>query len=536
VLLPDNLSAVPEVLFIVPEERLDEYLGVGYLAASLSVQGISSLTLQGNPENLEPALRELFRRPDRPFIVAIACIYLFSVVRVNRLASWIREWSANTVIVVGGHAGTFEYVRILHEIPEVDYVICGEGDESFVELIKVLRAGKQIGHIAGLAWRENSVSVRVIPGRNVADLDALPFPSRDTLRDVVQHRGSSEGVLARLSGSRGCYGQCEFCSIVSFYSLDGQPMRWRPRSPERIAQEVEWVVRNFGVRAFWFVDDEFIGPPRSGISRVMELADLLRPMSIEFGFDARANGVTAFSSDELDRLRDAGLRVVSIGVESGSQKVLRRIRKGINVESNWEAIRRLRSAGIGYRFGFIMYDRLTCPTDLQANLEFLRFAGPHRICNSGPFRLLNVEFPVVGSPLHHELALTGHSVQESSRSDMPRISEKEIGYTFKDPRVALYRLQMHRLASEAVETEMIARQDDGKSPDGDLWFGVNMLPRNIAVMDAFLFCHEWLFDRIGEPELATQNTYRMLLGVFDEELLNRGVTPWRKLLARRKRV
>lgn len=524
----DNLAASPEVLLIVPEERLDEYLGVGYLSASLSIRGISSQVLQGNPEDLEPTLRKLLRRPTRPFAVAIACLYLFSVVKMSRVASWIKEWAANTKIIIGGHTATFEYVRILNEIPEVDYVIRGEGDESFVELVKALRAGENPGQIAGLAWRDNSGNPCALAAHQLVDLDTLPFPSRDNLRRIVECRGGPEGVLARLIGSRGCYGQCKFCSMVSFYSIDGQPMRWRPRSPEVIVEEVKQLVSVFGVKAFWFVDDEFIGPPMTGVSRVMRLADLLRPIGIEFGFDARANGVTAFTVDELAELRDAGLRVVSIGIESGSDDVLQRLRKGIRVETNWEAISRLRSAGIDYRYGFIMYDRLTSPEDLRANLRFLRLAGSHRICNSGAFRLLNSEFPVVGSPLHYELALNGHAVRESSCFDMPRISESELGYTFKDLRVESYRSHMRQLAAQAVAPEMIEKQANGTSLENDLWFGVNTHPRNVTVMDAFLECHEWLLDRIGNIGLTSQNTYKGLLCHFHGELKKRGITPWQE--------
>lgn len=497
--------------FIVPEERLDHYLGVGYLQAALAKLGMTSIVLQGPPERIEPELDQLLSRARPPRWVGIACLYLFSDRAVGRIARYVKARSASVRIVVGGHGATFDWELLLSTIPEIDFVVRGEADEA----LPLLCEGREPLTVPGVASRdERELPQEALNPRPIADVDALPMPVRDTLRQVIARR-TVESTLVPIVGSRGCYAACEFCSMVSFYSLDGHPMRWRPRRPESIAAEIGSLVKEYGVRRFWFVDDEFIGPPRSSGPRLQRLAELLAPLGIEFGFDARSSGVAVLSAANLEGLRAAGLRVVSMGLESGSQTALDRMNKGLSVRSNWEAIRRLRSAGIEHRYGFIMYDLRTTPQDLRNNLAFLRFAEPHRICNAGAYRLLNAEFPEVGSPLYRKLHLTGHRLRPTTPPDLPRLDEDELGYFFEDARIRQYRRMVRRLAGEAVEPAMVDRRLDSAQPGWDVWFGINKHPRNVAVMGAFLAAHEWLLERVDSLE---EESYPELRGHFLREL------------------
>jgi hypothetical protein len=308
--------------------------------------------------------------------------------------------------------------------------------------------------------------------------------------------------------------------MVAFYSLDGQSMKWRPRSPDNILTELTDLVTCHEVRAVWFVDDEFIGPPHIGVPRVLELAGLILDsgLTLEFGFDARANGICALSVPEIAYLRRAGLRVVSMGVESGSQAALDRMNKGMNVEDNWEAVRRLRSASVEHRYGFVMYDPGTTLDDLRKNLEFVRFAGPHRICNTGPYRLLNAEFPELGTPLFRRLGKTAHDVNVDSTRDFPHVREHELGYAFADSNVSRYRHLLRQIASDVVEPVMVPRRLNEPHLGADMWVGVNNMPTNVAAMHAFLGCHEWLLQRIGDASLDDGTLITHLTAHFCQQL------------------
>lgn len=500
-----------DAIFVVPEERINEYLGVSYLQAALARRGMSSKVLQGPPDRVEPVLEELVSGARPPRWVGIACLYVFSAPSVRGIARRVKSRSPATKIVVGGHGATFNWARLLADVPEIDFVIRGEADEALPTLCETPTPLA----VPGVAGRDERGAPRAGPDPcPIEALDALPFPARDALRQVIGQRGT-EATLVQVMGSRGCYAACRFCSMVAFYSLDGRPMRWRPRSPESVARELAALKSEFGVRHFWFVDDEFIGPPRIGQARLQRMAELLEPLEVEFGFDARSSGVAALSAQDLTRLRGAGLRVVSMGLESGAQAALDRLNKRLSLENNREAIRRLRSCGIEYRYGFIMYDRLTSPRDLHDNLELLRFAEPHRICNAGAHRLLNAEFPEMGSALHRELGLTGDLVGEGMQQNLPNLDERELGYSFEDNRVGQYRCLLRRLACQAVEPAMVGRCLDVPQPGWDVWFGMNKHPQNVAVMGAFLAAHEWLLVRIDE---LREGIYPDLLDYFQLEL------------------
>lgn len=516
---PFHQSSVPKIAFIIVEERVDEYLGVEYLVAGLSRQGISSKTFQWAMASARTEIEELLKQQKELRIVGIPWLYIFSEPRVVEVAQWIKALRPDVKIVVGGHPVTFEFDRVLHSYPEIDFVVRGEGDEIIIGLLASVYEDRNLTEVDGIAFRDAKDNiVATSPRAQIQDVDSLPFPSRTTLEQVIKHYDHPQKLLVRMIGSRGCYARCEFCSMVSFYSLNGQGMSWRPRSPENIVNEISGLVNLYGVRTFWFADDEFIGPPKIGVPRILKLATLLRQrhLDIEFGFDARANGICKFSIDQLELLREAGLRVVAMGLESGSQAALRRMNKGMDVESNWDAIRRLRAAGIEYRYGFIMYDPQTSFDDLRDNIKFLSFAEPHKICNTGPYRLLNAEFPEVGTPFFLRLGKQTHDVNVNEVQDFTRVDELELGYSFTDQRVSRYRHLLKRLASEVVEPVMIPRAKNEPQLGADVWFGINNASLNIAAMQAFLGCHTWLLDHIVE-DLDDEQILSVLSLRFQQE-------------------
>lgn len=337
----------------------------------------------------------------------------------------------------------------------------------------------------------------------LAHLDDLEIPARDTLEHLMARAPQPESVLARLCGSRGCYARCEFCSMVSFYDLDGAGMKWRYRSATNIVDEITQLTESHGVRRFWFIDDEFLGTPKEHGRRALDIAKLLldRGLEIEWGFDARANGVVGLPDDGLDLLRAAGVRVVAMGLESGSQAALKRLNKGMQVASNWGAVERLRQAGIAHRFGFIMYDPGSTLNDLRLNLEFVRFAEPHRICNTGPFRLLNAEYPQPGTPMAIKLGIKSTTDEALSQQNKPNLTQDGLGYEFSDQRVARIRRMLHRFATDVVEPAMIPRPVDEPTLLSDIWWeGTNYLPQNVAAMSAFLDVHEWALTTLVESD------------------------------------
>jgi radical SAM superfamily enzyme YgiQ (UPF0313 family) len=507
---------------VVSESRVDEYLGVGYLSSALRAAGFEVEVFQTALPGHDEALTDLLRSDVEIPLVGITWLYDASAPLAARVAGLVKR-GREVPVVVGGHPPSLSPEQTLALARDVDVVLRGECDHSIVALARALAFGEgSAREVSGIAFREGDGVFVGAPPSQLSDLDELGWPARDTLLHVLARAPRPEAVVARLCASRGCYARCEFCSMVSFYDLDGAGMKWRHRSPEQVVNEIEHLVERHGVRRFWFVDDEFLGTPKEQGRAALDIARHLldRDCDIEWGFDARANGVAGLPDGGLETLRASGVRVVAMGLESGSQAALKRLNKGMRVASNWRAVERLRAARIAHRFGFIMYDKGTTLDDLRLNVEFVRFAEPHRICNTGPFRLLNAEYPEVGTPLAIKLGVGATTSEALTEQNKPKLSQDGLGYQFDDEHVALIRKVLFRFAKDVVEPAMIPRPAEEPSLLSEVWWeGTNYLPENIAAMNAFLDVHDWALTACdADAENALQEAHELFEARFAQHL------------------
>lgn len=308
-----------------------------------------------------------------PDILGIHIIYSWG--NEGDLFSFLKEIKGGRIklITAYGFYSTFAYSEILQQCPEIDAVILGEPEHTFVQL-----AENRIGFnspIPGLV-RQDDYNKSILQRRELEEnLDLLPYPIRtDAMLRMPQ---------INIEGSRGCYGGCTFCYINPYY---GKPSCWRGRSPENIIAEIDNLIERYGKRSFYFVDPNFFGPGRYGRERVRRLASLLRERKINFGIEGRVNDIT---EETVGVLVEAGLHELLIGLESGKNESLKRLNKMTTVEQNEEAIRILRKFGLEPNVGFIMFEPDSSLQDIRTNFEFL-------LRNS----LLN-NLPITANVLYH---------------------------------------------------------------------------------------------------------------------------------------
>jgi anaerobic magnesium-protoporphyrin IX monomethyl ester cyclase len=291
----------------------------------------------------------------------------------------IKKEKPEATIIAGGYHPTLAHQALLADCPGIDIVVRAEGEETLPELLYGLFRRGDLSRIPGITYRRNGRIV-VTPDRDpIRDLDALPFPARDLLPEPRKYRPFFNAVERRfetrtsISSSRGCPYNCAFCSIISFYR-DAAHSTWRARSPENIFREAETLVRRHGVRYINFCDDNFL----VSRSRAMEVSALFRDsgLGIHFGFNTRADQILKLGEDGLKALKEAGLREVEMGVESGSQSVLDRFAKGTRVETNRLALEMLERNGIRSEVDFIMFDPWTTLEDLKENVQFIERCVP----------------------------------------------------------------------------------------------------------------------------------------------------------------
>ncbi|MFB3881446.1 MAG: radical SAM protein [Armatimonadota bacterium] len=351
----------------LPASSRKDHVGIGYLTSVLRANGISVRVLD-TPMlewGVEQALKDIL--PVTARVIGISALQAQADGLVG-LAKGIRASGCRAPIVLGGQFPTFCYDRLLVDFPEVDAVVRGEGEVPFLAMVQRILAGDDWRDVPGVAYLSGGQAVANPTPDLITDLDALPFPARDTLPAV-----RSIGAMVSVSSSRGCPCRCVFCSIPNFYRLSKGPI-WRMRSPESVLEEIKSLIADHDVHRFIFVDDNFIGVGERGKQRARDIAELMirENLKVEFLLSCR---VTDVDEELFGLLKRAGLVSVGLGVESGNQRQLDTYNKGTTVEDNKRAIRTLRKLGVDPGMGFIMADPYFTAEELLANLQFLKEVG-----------------------------------------------------------------------------------------------------------------------------------------------------------------
>ena len=235
----------------------------------------------------------------------------------------IKQKYPNIIIAAGGAFATFCYEQVLNE-SMTDFVLRGEGEYVFCQLCDCLLRGKlKKENIKGLCYKNKEGSV--IANANVErikNLDQLPFPDRSLIK-------KEKYVLPyTISTSRGCPGQCIFCSSKSFW---GKSVIMR--SAENVYKEVMDIYEKYGANIFYITDDTFTASKK----RCLEFCEMLRQSGISFvwGCESRADVI----NEEFIRiLYESGCHKIQFVMESADNEILQRIKKHVTIEQIENAV------------------------------------------------------------------------------------------------------------------------------------------------------------------------------------------------------
>jgi anaerobic magnesium-protoporphyrin IX monomethyl ester cyclase len=289
-----------------------------------------------------------------------------------------------TVILCGADV-TDHYDKYLEQ--GADYCILGEGEETLAELLDQLSAGNDAREVIGQA---SSFTLHASKRPDIKNVDALPFPAWD-LVDIQKYKKiwyEKHGYFSmNMVTTRGCPYHCNWCAKPIW----GQ--RYNSRSPENVAAEMKWIKENFAPDHIWFADDIFGLKP----NWVERFADLLieNDAVIPFKCLKRADLVTEKTAAALAK---AGCKIVWVGAESGSQKILDAMDKGDKVEDIYRAAELLHKHGI--KIGFFLQFGYPGETwdDVQLTLKMVRDCMPDDIG-------ISVSYPLPGTKFYERVKL-----------------------------------------------------------------------------------------------------------------------------------
>ena len=242
-----------------------------------------------------------------------------------RLAAWIKDASPSTIVVFGGMHPSVEPVQTI-ENSQVDFVVKGEGEITFSELLDEIEGGKNYSSVRGIFFKNNGSIEETRERPLIDELDTIPFPAREVFKNkIYTYPDSLHEKTAPIITSRGCLGRCTYCNAQSIFGKT-----FRARSPENIVAEIEELKYNYGIKEIHIWDDNFVTDKK----RVLALRDEIKKNRIKVKF-AFPNGIRADFVDEeiIAALKDMGTYSVAIGVESGNIDVLKKANKGIRLDT-----------------------------------------------------------------------------------------------------------------------------------------------------------------------------------------------------------
>ena len=313
-------------------------IGIGLLAGYLRAQGISAKLLDQELVALSPkTLPEYLAECRKPRIVGIS-VMTANVATGYTLARIIKDIDPETIVVFGGIHATVMPDEILRT-GNVDFVVKGEAEYTFLELIRQIKSGSiEPDKLENTGYIEDGKVVYSKPAQKVTDLNDVPsFPY-----DMFDPSRYNLGFILT---SRGCPFDCIFCSqrVIT-------KRRYRPIPIERVIGELDYLVNDLHQPNITFFDDYFTGDKK----RVMELCDLIR----QRGLDKKASFGVQTRGDSVDRelltvMRQANFDSLMFGVETASEDLMKLINKRETVQDNVEAIRLAREMNFVVEATFI---------------------------------------------------------------------------------------------------------------------------------------------------------------------------------------
>lgn len=340
-------------------------LGVLYLAAALKKKGVNQVRvidafIEGY--TLEGLARDILNEgPDIVGFSSMTC----QVSSVLDIAKELKRRQPHIKIAVGGPHISATKEELFSFTTDIDFLIYGEAEESFYQLVSRLEVGKFEG-IGGLAYKKDNQPIINGPPQPINNLDEIPFPDLGllNLRKYDSYYARSL-PLAYIMGSRGCPFNCIYCNVSATY---GSTLRLR--SPQNIVDEMVNHNKRYGIRQFMFKDSTFTLQKDWVYEICSEIAR--RSLKINWTCGTRPNLVDA---ELLAAMKESGCYLIFFGIEAGTQKVLDALGREMTITQIKEGITLCKKAGIRAEGNFMVGSPLEKEGDARKTIKLAKGLG-----------------------------------------------------------------------------------------------------------------------------------------------------------------
>jgi len=357
-------------------------LGLAYLAAVLEKAGheVKIFDMQAEEITIEHELKSF--SPDMVGVYFSTPFYT----DVMQILTQVKELNPKIVTLVGGPHPTV--------VPEetakqkcIDFVVHGEGEETITELVEKYKS-KDLSDVKGIAYKKNKRVVVNPPRPLIKNLDSIPFPAHHLLKmDRYSHPLMRGRKIMSVLTSRGCPYNCTFCTKNIFGST------FRARSAENVLEEIELLVKNYGVNEINIIDDNF----NVDRKRTMEICKGIIDRGLKIKWST-PNGIRADTVDRelIQIMKRSGCYSLSFGIESGSPRIVQSINKNIKLGVIREVFKICRDEGIETVAFFIIGLPGETAEDIQMTIDFAKEIQP----DVADFHML---IPLPGTPIYDYL-------------------------------------------------------------------------------------------------------------------------------------
>ncbi len=359
--------------------------GLLYLASAITNSGHEAIihdeVLEANPQkSLEQILAY------NADIVGFSVYSLpWQLKRIEQLSNSVKSASPSTLIIWGGwHATLYPKHSILNGY--VDIVVCGPAERQIVEILQAIEHGRSLKTITGLVLKDNGQIIET--GHICMEEQFLYPPLNFELIDFnayLNKHDRGKGILQYIT-TRGCNARCRFCIMANIYKSH---LIRKPQN--QIFSELEYLLRNYKINAIYFSDDNTFRNEQEALQLCDIINKLTNRQGIPWRGATRINTLCDLSAETYKRLTDSGCEGAVVGIESGVDRVLKLMGKGITVSQIHKALRRLVDNGLEKNLFSFLFN-FTGETEKEA-IETLHMVCKTRLMLPKSIIMLHIYFP-----------------------------------------------------------------------------------------------------------------------------------------------
>ena len=325
-------------------------LGIAYISASLKKAGYNVFTINLNHlnGNVPDLIKNEIKQKQIDVVATGGLSFQYNTVKCVVEAA--KGFDNKIITIVGGGIISGDPEPAMEALEYVDYGVIGEGEVSIVELCRVLEQGGEPDGVDGIIFKKNDCYIITKPRREVEDIDSIPWPDYKGFEIDKYLKTNPPGIsglnrknIIFMLTSRSCPYNCTFC----FHTIG---KKYRQRSLDVFFNELDYMVSQYKIDYICLVDELF----SSNIHRVKEFCERIKSYKIRWWAQFRVgNDITP---ELLNNLKDSGCDVMTFGLESADNRILKSMGKHITVEQIENTLKLVHNSGISFEGAFIFGD------------------------------------------------------------------------------------------------------------------------------------------------------------------------------------